>query len=168
MNGRPGLRRAQALGYSTTDGTREQYSIHLRTHAMVQRISVPTKKVAVRGLCNAYHDALDCSNPSASAKPCEKVQQTFCNRIEEALVDHEVLSCEVDEDCGQVLRGTSCGCTRNWVANLNADSTDFYNLLNLHWSTNCPNLFISTCDCPPADGFACVQGQCTWNYTPQP
>lgn len=75
----------------------------------------------------------------------------------------EIQSCANDEECGQVLFDTSCGCTRNLVARLDADTLHFEQIqaaLNL---ADCDGL-VSTCDCPPADGFECVNGRCSWNY----
>jgi hypothetical protein len=70
-----------------------------------------------------------------------------------------VRSCTADAQCGQELLGTSCGCTRNLVARLDADISRVEELIGL----NCGGL-ASTCDCPTADGFACVGGTCAWNY----
>lgn len=73
-----------------------------------------------------------------------------------------IRSCTTASECGQILAGTSCGCTRDWVARTNADPTDFYALLND--ANQCGGGLISTCDCPPANGFDCVNNTCTWNY----
>ncbi len=73
-----------------------------------------------------------------------------------------IRSCAVASDCGQVLTGTSCGCTRSWVARTGADTTDFYDLLADAGS--CGVGLISTCDCPAAIGFDCINNTCTWNY----
>ncbi|HEY3493049.1 MAG TPA: hypothetical protein VGK73_00110 [Polyangiaceae bacterium] len=75
-----------------------------------------------------------------------------------------IQKCESPDDCGQVLEGTSCGCTRNLVARLDADTTRFEELLSTTVDgEQCVSL-ASTCDCPAADGFACQNGSCTWNY----
>jgi len=63
-----------------------------------------------------------------------------------------------------VLAGTSCGCTRNWVARTDADTSDWQVARAELQQAECGIGPISTCDCPPADGFACEQGICTWNY----
>ena len=75
-----------------------------------------------------------------------------------------IRGCSDDAECGQVLEGTSCGCTRNWVARLDADTTDFWDLVDLAGELRCELPFVSTCDCPAADGYACVDGVCAWNY----
>ena len=72
--------------------------------------------------------------------------------------------CQVDADCGQVLTGTSCGCTQDRVARLDADPSWFYELSELALAQDCPSFPDTTCDCPKADGFACQFGQCAWNY----
>lgn len=75
-----------------------------------------------------------------------------------------VRSCSSPAQCGQVLQGTSCGCTRNWVARTNANTQRFYQLLGD--AQGCGMALISTCDCPQTYGFDCVQQICTWDYTP--
>lgn len=76
----------------------------------------------------------------------------------------EIRTCQLDTECGQVLTGTSCGCTRNWVARNNADTTQFYDLMDDAWANQCSLPTISTCDCPPTNGFLCDNGTCTWDY----
>ncbi len=76
----------------------------------------------------------------------------------------DVRSCTTDADCGQVLEGTSCGCTRNWVANLGAELGAWRHLYGLGQALGCDLGTTSTCDCPAADGFACVENTCTWDY----
>jgi hypothetical protein len=76
--------------------------------------------------------------------------------------------CTTASDCGQVLIGTSCGCTRDLVARLDADTTRFHQLRNMRIDgTPCAE-FSGTCDCPAADGFACLGGACAWNYVHAP
>lgn len=76
----------------------------------------------------------------------------------------EIGSCVDAKECGQDLKGTSCGCTRNAVARLDADSTQLYELLLLADEHQCELILVGTCDCPPADGFVCSNGFCGWNY----
>ncbi|HEY8376300.1 MAG TPA: hypothetical protein VIK91_07415, partial [Nannocystis sp.] len=76
----------------------------------------------------------------------------------------EIRGCTDDAECGQVLKGTSCGCTRDWVARLDADPTEFWSLAELGNQLGCNVPFISPCDCPNAEGFACLGGICSWNY----
>lgn len=75
-----------------------------------------------------------------------------------------IRSCNAPGECGQVLHGTSCGCTRDWVARNNANPARFYQLLQDAGA--CGFGLVSTCDCPQTYGFDCVQHTCTWDYTP--
>jgi hypothetical protein len=93
-------------------------------------------------------------------------QAADCNELLTAF-ETETLAirgCSGDDQCGQVLQGTSCGCTRDWVARLDADTTCFYSLIDQAELLQCDLGLGSTCDCPGADGYACVDGTCTWNY----
>jgi hypothetical protein len=84
-----------------------------------------------------------------------------------AAFDAEALairSCSSDGECGQQLQGTSCGCTRDWVARTDADTTCFYSLIDQAGALQCELPLGSTCDCPEADGFICDGGICNWNY----
>jgi hypothetical protein len=85
-----------------------------------------------------------------------------------------VQTCTSADDCGQVMTGTSCGCTRNLVARSDADLSTFSRLKaevgaklgNPDEPIECRGLqFGSTCDCPVTDGFTCTQNRCAWNYT---
>jgi hypothetical protein len=80
---------------------------------------------------------------------------------------NKIRACQKDSDCGQILKGTSCGCTRDWVARKNIDPSNLYMIINKAISYNCSDELPinSTCDCPSAKSFACIQGQCTWNYS---
>jgi hypothetical protein len=78
-----------------------------------------------------------------------------------------IQACSSDAECGTDLQGTSCGCTRNLVARVDADLTRFNQIQESLAAAECGG-FISTCDCPPADGFACVESRCTWNYVDLP
>lgn len=89
-----------------------------------------------------------------------------CDDIVAAVDDEsrEIRACTAPEQCGQELHGTSCGCTRNLVARTDADTERFYRLLGLAEDESCDVGMDSTCDCPEADGFDCVDGYCAWNY----
>lgn len=76
----------------------------------------------------------------------------------------EIRSCAADDECGQELKGTSCGCTQNWVARTDADATQFFALLDMADDLGCELILAGPCNCPEADGFVCVQGSCGWNY----
>lgn len=76
-----------------------------------------------------------------------------------------IRSCTQPSDCGQQLTGTSCGCTRDWVARSDADTTAFYDLMDQGNSMSCELGTFSTCDCPSASGFTCsTDGICVWDY----
>ena len=112
-------------------------------------------------LCAQYGDCCDdydaaCTEPVAT---CDDIVEDFLAETA------DIRSCTAADECGQVLSGTSCGCTRNWVARTDADLSTWEGLRQTANDQGCsiPG-GISTCDCPPADGFACVEGTCTWNY----
>ncbi|HWP05807.1 MAG TPA: hypothetical protein VNN72_08705, partial [Polyangiaceae bacterium] len=91
---------------------------------------------------------------SAGARPaCDQV------KAEAAVELENIQRCMTADDCGQVLEGTSCGCTHDLVVRTDADVHRIRELIG----TNCLELG-SDCDCPSADGFACVENRCTWNY----
>jgi hypothetical protein len=79
-----------------------------------------------------------------------------------------IVACQLDDDCGQPLTGTSCGCTRDLVARNDADPTRFYELLHEAQGSGCDAPGGSTCDCPEASGFVCNEGRCGWNYVDAP
>jgi hypothetical protein len=92
---------------------------------------------------------------------------TTCDDVRAAIADEltEIQACQTAAECGQVLTGTSCGCTRSLVARLDADTGRFEELLGVTVDGESCSEFISTCDCPRADGFVCSAGRCGWNYT---
>ncbi len=76
-----------------------------------------------------------------------------------------IQACQTDSDCGQVVQGSSCGCTRNAVARIDADLTNYLKAKSASVDNACGGSFgISICDCPQTEGFACVQNMCSWNY----
>lgn len=94
---------------------------------------------------------------SEPERTCEQVEAEF--QSERA----ELQSCEQDRECGQVLEGTSCGCTRNLVARNDADTTVFYDLLDEMNELECDAGLTSVCDCPMTAGFRCDDGTCVHN-----
>ena len=89
---------------------------------------------------------------------CEELEAAFDSETK------DIRSCVAADECGQELMGTSCGCTRNWVARLDADTTNFYALIAKAERMGCELFLNGTCDCPAADGFVCEAGICGWNY----
>lgn len=104
-------------------------------------------------------DDKDDTNPDSPARTCADVQSDFAAEAE------SIRSCTDAVECGQELTGTSCGCTRNWVARTDADTTAFYALIDEAQSMECDLGLGSTCDCPDTGGFDCVDNTCTWLYT---
>ncbi len=118
--------------------------------------------------CAGLMVACDPSTPSGSGttpEPEPEPDPTTCTETYDALAAEQdsIQACVSDAECGQVLTGTSCGCTRDLVARTDADATRFYELLDIQSDLECGG-FVSTCDCPPAFGYACVDDSCTWNF----
>lgn len=103
--------------------------------------------------CLVTHDSVD----TATERTCEAITADF------AAESATIRTCTEASDCGQVLTGTSCGCTRNLVARTDADPTTFYALV-AEAGASCDLGLTSTCDCPDAYGFACVDSVCAWDY----
>lgn len=74
----------------------------------------------------------------------------------------QVAQCNSVANCIDVP-GTSCGCTHNLVVNKDVDLWLFWKVAGWMGDDGC-SPFVSDCDCPPAEGFACMDGLCTWNY----
>lgn len=107
--------------------------------------------------CEQAQLTLDLDLPSASS--CEDLGAQYAAEVE------AIRGCTEASECGQVLEGTSCGCTRNWVARNDADLTRFDELVEAGTELACEwAAWGSTCDCPEVDGYACVDNVCTWNY----
>ena len=108
--------------------------------------------------CVGGDDEAKDSDSAAGERTCATVQAEY--EAEAAAIR----SCDDASECGQTLTGTSCGCTRNWVARTDADTTTFYALQAEGSTMECDLGGGSTCDCPEADGYACVDHVCQWNY----
>lgn len=89
-------------------------------------------------------------------RPCDEIESDYAAELA------AVQSCAADEECGQVLVGTSCGCTRDLVARLDADTTALYALIDEGQACALP--LTSVCDCPSAKGYVCADGVCAWSY----
>ncbi len=95
----------------------------------------------------------------ADLSTCEEFLQAF-----NAELSH-IGYCTDAAQCGLVLKRTSCGCTRDRVARSDADAAKFYDIIARAKAKGCNSLPLnSICDCPAADGFACVDQRCSWNY----
>ncbi len=78
----------------------------------------------------------------------------------------EVRSCTEASECGTVISGFSCGCTRDWVGRLDADENLLTDAAQAGVDGECGwAMWGGTCDCPEVDGFDCIDNICTWNYT---
>ncbi len=95
--------------------------------------------------------------PPTTENPCAEAEAALQRELK------QIQSCSAAEECGQVLEGSSCGCTRNLVARNDADLGAYEARRRELAELGCGGM-ASTCDCPAADGYACVEGSCTWNY----
>jgi hypothetical protein len=75
-----------------------------------------------------------------------------------------VQQCQSAADCGQRIPGSSCGCTRDLIARNDADLTSYLGQRARASELACETEGGSTCDCPNANGFACIDSVCGWNY----
>ncbi len=91
------------------------------------------------------------------AGTCEEIQADF------AAESANIRSCSTDAECGKVLEQTSCGCTRDLVARVDADTHDFYALIQAAGG-ECDLGLTSVCDCPQTYGFECADHVCNWDY----
>jgi len=110
--------------------------------------------------CDPRAGGADCGGICVppTEQSCEELTAAF------AAETQEIRSCDDDEQCGQVLTGTSCGCTRDWVARIDADLTEWESLRDAAEPAGCSLGTGSGCDCPRTDGFVCESGTCAWNY----
>ena len=106
----------------------------------------------------ATSEGTSAGSTGGSIESCDDFYPVFAAEVA------AIRGCSLDSECGQVLKGTSCGCTRDWVARVDADPAEFYALVELAGELRCELPFISTCDCPAADGYRCDAGTCAWNY----
>jgi hypothetical protein len=106
-----------------------------------------------------------CPQPETDDATDKDTEPGTCAEIEAAFEAETdaIRSCTDASECGQELPGTSCGCTQNWVARTDADTTEFYALIEEAAGT-CDLGLASDCSCPEAYGFDCVDNTCTWDY----
>ena len=76
-------------------------------------------------------------------------------------VTTDLRACTTAATC-EAVPGTSCGCTRNLVVNGANDLAPLWDVIDGMNAAGCG--LVSTCDCPAADGYQCVNGLCGWNY----
>jgi len=71
--------------------------------------------------------------------------------------------CSSDNQCGQVMTGTGCGCmTDNLIANHGFYLGHFYDLLEEAREAGCNPDFDTPCDCAPAATPVCRANRCVW------
>ena len=107
------------------------------------------------GMTDSGPAQLDCDEEDA----IPGVDPVSCDDL---LTELESLqACSRPEQCGRVLEGTSCGCTRDLVGRLDLQPDLFEKMLSRAEESCLPE---TPCDCPEADGFDCVEGRCSWKY----
>lgn len=101
---------------------------------------------------------------------CGELWLDTCDDVEVAFwgQSDSIRSCEFASDCGQILTGTSCGCTQEWVARNDADASCFYAVIDRAADLGCELPLESDCDCPPTEGFVCRVGRCDWGREAEP
>ena len=110
-------------------------------------------------ICSQASAELAVPPPGSTDQTCEDLQVAFAAEFE------AVRGCEEANECGQVIPGFSCGCTRDWVGRLDADPDALLELADDAQSLQCAWAdWASTCDCPETDGFACIDNICQWSY----
>jgi len=103
-------------------------------------------------LCGCYHNVF-----GSEFDTCEEVNAEMKEELS------GLQACSVDADCGQVLEGTSCGCTNDLVAHNDYDTTRFRALQGRAQELKCTTN-VTDCSCPAANGFVCTNNVCGWNY----
>ena len=104
-----------------------------------------------------------CEWSAEPATTCDEITADFTSYLA------TIQTCDTASECGTVLTGTSCGCTRNLVAraDLTAQQVADFEALKAQYSA-CGGSFLSTCDCPAASGFKCSDNRCSFNLVTAP
>ena len=104
-----------------------------------------------------------CDWSAEPAPTCDEITADFTSYLA------TIQTCDTASECGTVLTGTSCGCTRNLVAraDLTAQQVADFEALKAQYSA-CGGSFLSTCDCPAASGFKCSENRCSFNLVTAP
>ncbi len=93
------------------------------------------------------------------APACDTLDADFSSGLDAAK------TCADVTECGQTGGWGTCGCTRQHVLRLDADAAALDAIWNAGIDGECEFTQVGgTCDCPEADGFACIDNRCTWNY----
>jgi hypothetical protein len=96
------------------------------------------------------------SDPSSDPEACNAAKDALATMLA------AIQRCESDADCGASVSEGTCGCTRATPVRRDAKTAEYIDLVKK--VASCSDLGGGTCDCPPADGFACVENKCEWNY----
>lgn len=94
----------------------------------------------------------------AEVDSCAVVQEEYLAELA------ELQHCDTVDDCGYPIPGTGCGCTRNLVANNDADTSELYDIMQIADDLHCEVVAETSCDCPEASGFVCEDHTCGWDY----
>ena len=94
--------------------------------------------------------------PEEETQSCKDTRRAIGNEY------RNISSCNTHSDCGQFVRGTSCGCSNDLIANKTADLSAFYSLLNAGIDSSCmfTDFTVSTCECEEVRGFLCRNSRC--------
>jgi hypothetical protein len=137
------------------------------TEGRIRRSPLRASSLLLLGLAAGFACLGSDSPTRPEPPPIDPGTLLDCQQVSAAL-DLElaaIQACSRADECGQVLEGTSCGCTRDLVARRSSSIANFHVIVRRGQSLQCPATeFVTTCDCPAADGFACVDRRCTWNY----
>jgi hypothetical protein len=103
---------------------------------------------------------------ACTLRACPPDAGSTCKSLEKDLQTTlaSVQKCMTAGDCAQPIPGSSCGCTRDLVARKDADLSSYLALRAKSAELGCDTGGGSTCDCPNAEGFACINNVCAWNY----
>jgi len=109
--------------------------------------------------CSSSGDVL-CTQRACPPEPasCEALSNELATTLA------NVQKCSSAADCGQPIPGSSCGCTRDKIARKDADLAPYLAQRAKASELGCLTDGGSVCDCPNADGFACISNVCAWNY----
>ncbi len=111
---------------------------------------------------------IGCYDPPATTRCDEELPEPdpewSCDDARDSLSSlmDELDTCEVDADCGIVVRGTSCGCTRSPVLPTAAAEHICEYEEALEQSVASCGAASTSCDCAEVLGIGCVLGECTW------
>lgn len=136
-------------------------------HCTLGKQSYSVGQVVSNDGCNTC-TCLSSGEMACTARDCPPDAGASCESLKAELTAELVSAqkCTSAAECGQKIPGSSCGCTRDKIARKDADLTSYLALRDKVTELGCGIPGGSTCDCPNADGFACIDNVCGWNYVP--